>query len=143
MTSERRLPRAEQSERYLIQCCVGWPDRAAGIVPLIDPRDFSDQLHAHLWRAFRTQLDTKGEVDTLAAGKQLNCCAYLLELTGDLTTTAHAEMHAETIREAARARALYDVLQRAADAIMRGRTADSVLAQLELALPAFHEGATA
>jgi replicative DNA helicase len=132
--TDPRLPRAHKAERYLITCVLGWADRAPEIVPLLDAREFCHPLHRNLWKAFRTQLDTIGEVDPLAAGKQFNCCDYLLELSADVTTTADAANEAEAVREAARARALYDVCQRAANALLRGRTADSVLAQLNLAL---------
>jgi hypothetical protein len=68
---------------------------------------------------------------------------YLLELGQDATTTAHAESRAKMVKDAARGRAHYDVLQRGANAVLSGRPTDSVLAQVEMAVEAFHEAATA
>jgi replicative DNA helicase len=132
-----RLPRADEAEKYLVTCIVGFPDRAPEIIPLVKAKHFFDPLYQKIWKAFNTQLLTSGAVNPLAVGRLLDCAADLLELGYESVTTAHAESRAEMVREAATGRALYEVCRRAADAILRGRTADSVRAQLHLALDGF------
>jgi replicative DNA helicase len=141
--TDQLLPRDHEAEQNLIRCIIGWPHRAPEVLPLVEPRHFLDELHQLLWKSFKTQLETNGAVDALFAAIKLGCAQYLNELSVDCTTTAHAEMWAESVREKATARALHEVLSKGADALLRGRMAESVLAQLELALPAFHEGSTA
>jgi replicative DNA helicase len=143
MSTDPRLPRADAAERYLIRCCVAWPERAHEILPLCKPTDFLDTLHQKIWREFATQYATTGGIDPMAVAKRLDCAAYLLELGQDAATAVHAATHAESLRDAARARRLFDVAQNAAQALLRGRPVDSVLTSLHMALDQFEKEAAA
>ena len=79
----------------------------------------------------------RGEIDRLAAGKELKCSDLLMELAHGAPTTTWAECKAEAVQLAARGRHLHEILTKAAQAIERGRPADGVLAQLQLALEPF------
>jgi replicative DNA helicase len=142
-TTDPRLPRADDAERYLITCVLGWPDRVGEIVPLVQPSEFFEPLHQKIWRTFSTQLALRGCCDPEAVAKQHDCALYLFELAQNLSTTVHAESEAERVKEAAKGRALFEVCYKAAQGILRRRPAVSVLAQLDLALSAFREGAAA
>jgi replicative DNA helicase len=137
MTSDPRLPRADEAEKYLLACCVVWPERAAEFLHLVRPTDFFDDRFRRLWKRFQTQLEMYGAIDRLDAGKKLNCAALLFELADCAPTTVHAESRAEMVKLAARGRHAHEIFQKAANAILRGRPADAVIAQVSLALEAF------
>ena len=60
-----------------------------------------------------------------------------------MTGTVLAEIHAAEMKAAAKARQLYEITHKAAEAILLGRSADSVIAMLKMALEAFEEPAVA
>jgi replicative DNA helicase len=134
MNTDPRLPRADEAECYLLACLMDWPERAGEVLPLCQPSDFFETLHADLWRKFTTQLAMHGAIDRLAAGKELKCADRLLEFAYQAPTTEHAESRADMVKLAARGRQAHDVFQNAADAILDGRPADAVIAQVSLAL---------
>jgi len=137
-SNDIRLPREDEKERDLIGCVLAFPERAGEILPLCRPTDFFEPLLQQLWRQLVTQWGTMGRVDCMAAARKIKCAQYVLEIAYSApTTTAYAECLAEAIKLAARGRHLYEVLQRGADAILRGRPADAVLAQVQLALEPF------
>jgi replicative DNA helicase len=137
VSDNNQLPRADEQEKYLLSCLMDWPDRAGEILPLCKPTDFFHELHAQLWRKFKTQLAMRGEIDRLAVGKELKCAEFLLELTEGAPTTAYADSQAEAVKLAARGRQLHEILTKGALAIERGRPADAVLSQVQLALEPF------
>ena len=137
------LPRADEAEKYLLACLVDWPERAGEILPLCKPADFFEPLHQKLWARFQTQHWATGDIDRLAAGRELECCDFLVELIEGAPTTAHAASRAEMVRQAARGRRAHEIFTKAADAILRGRPADAVIAQVQLALEPFEQEATA
>lgn len=137
VSTPNQLPRADEDERYLLSCLMDWPERAGEILPLCRPTDFFHLMHRQLWRKFATQLAMRGEIDRHAAGKDLKCSDLLIELVHGAPTTAWAECKAEAIKLAARGRQLHEVLTKGAQAIERGRPADGVLAQVQLALEPF------
>lgn len=137
--TEPRLPRADDAERYLLECLVVFPQRAHEILPLAKSTDFFEPLHQSLWRTFTRQHAITGEIDILAAGKKLGCADYLLELSFDCVTSVHAESRAKLVKDAARARAVHDICQRGADAILHGRSGESVLASLQMAMEGFQQ----
>lgn len=131
------LPRADEAENYLLACLVDWPERAGEVLPLCRSTDFFHGMHQRLWRQFTTQFAMTGSIDRLAAGRELQCADFMFELADGAPTTVHAESRAEMVRLAARGRRLHEVFTRAAHAIERGRPADAVLAQVQLALEPF------
>jgi replicative DNA helicase len=136
-----QLPHDREAELYLLQCCVAWPDRAESFMHLVRSTDFVDELHQNLWRTFHRQFSLTGEIDPLEAAKQHDCVWFVIELQQDSSSAALADIHAAKMKSAAKARQVYDIAQRAADAILRGRSADSVLASMRVAMAAFEEPA--
>src|SRR5262245_11985282 len=109
------LPREVESERYLIQCCVMWPDRYESFIHLVHSTDFVDELHQKLWRTFHRQAKL-GMIDPVAAGKQHDCVLYLIEIADNASSAALAEIHADKMKQAAMARQLYDITHKAGQA---------------------------
>lgn len=138
--TDPRLPRRDDAEEYLVQCVAAWPENANEVVPLLKPTDFFTPHYQKLWRVFTRQL-AFGSIDLVAAARECDCAYELYELRLDAVTAVHVESRVELVKNAAKARALYEVCQRAADALLRGRSADSVLASLSMALGGFHEAA--
>src|SRR5690242_12515735 len=114
MTAEPPLPRADAEEKFLFSCLMDWPERSGEILRLCRPTDFFHPLHQKLWRKFATQLATTGSIDRLAAGKELNCAEFLLELTDGAPTTAYAESQADAVKLAARGRQAHGIFSKAA-----------------------------
>jgi replicative DNA helicase len=110
---------------------------------LVDSTDFVDELHQKLWRCFNRQFSTAGKIDAVEAARLHDCLWYLIEIKNDASSAALAEIHAASMKAAAKARQLYEITHRAAEAILRGRSADSVIATLKMALEAFGEPAVA
>jgi hypothetical protein len=108
----------------------------------LEPEHFVDQLHRDVWRCFKTQLLTTGNVDPVITGRKLDCNSYLLERGLDASTTAHAHVEAGQVRDAARARRVYEICQRGCAAIINGNVADVVLAKLRIAIDSMQEPAT-
>jgi replicative DNA helicase len=136
-TNSNQLPRADAEEKYLLACLMDWPERAGEILSLCKPTDFFHPLHQQLWRKFKTQLAMRGAIDRLAVGKDLGCAEFLLELTDGAPTTTWADGQAEAVKLAARGRQVHEILTKGAQAIERGRPADAVLSQVQLALEPF------
>lgn len=134
MNDKGRLPRADAQERELLGCVLYFPDRAGEMLTLCAASDFFHDVHQRVWRKFATQYAMSGAIDRLECGKTLNCAQTLNELFIDApTTTAYAVCLAEQIKLAARGRAIYELLQRGATAILSGRPGDAVLAQVMIA----------
>src|SRR5262249_11018360 len=108
----RPLPQDIEAERELLSCVLAWPDRATGIIRLVRADDFVDELHAKVWRLFATQLDLTGEVDIVAAARELQCAEYLLELTLKASTSTVAPIMADSVKDTAKARDVIRVCER-------------------------------
>ncbi len=115
---ERQPPRSLEAERAVIGSLLLLPEACDEVALIIRPEDFYDDAHRAIYSHMLTLHDEGKQIDHLLLCQMLRDAgqyesvggaAYLLELSQEVTTAAHAEYYARIVRDKAVLRSLIHV----------------------------------
>lgn len=131
---ERQPPRSVEAERAVLGSLLLLPEVCDEVALIIRPDDFYDDAHARIYRQIVALHESGRPVDPLLVVEKLKDsgdhdavggAAYLLELTQEIATAAHAEHFARIVRDKAVLRSLIhagtDIIQEASDPTAEAR----------------------
>lgn len=113
--TSRVPPQNTEAEASLLGSILIDSDAIVKIADIIDPEDFYDERHGHIYKAVRTLYDKRSPIDILTLSDQLKNeglldtiggASYLTELTNFVPTAAHVERYAEIVANKALRRRL-------------------------------------
>ena len=132
---DRQPPRSIEAERAVLGSLLLLPEACDEVALIVGPDDFYDDAHGRIYRHILALhengrpvelqlllqlLKDAGEYDAIGGA------AYLLELTQEVATAAHAEHYARIVRDKAVLRSLIhagtDIIQDASDSTVDART---------------------
>ncbi len=123
---DRQPPRSLEAERAVLGSLLLLPEVADEVALIIRPEDFYDDAHRRIFTHMLALHEDGRQVDPLLLGQRLKDAgvseavggaAFLLELSQEVSTAAHAEYYARIIRDKAVLRSLIhagtDIIQEA------------------------------
>jgi replicative DNA helicase len=123
---DRQPPRSLEAERAVLGSLLLLPDVADEVALLVRPEDFYDDAHGRIFGHMLALHEDGRQIDPLLLAQRLKDAgiseavggaAYLLELSQEVATAAHAEYYARIVREKAVLRSLIhagtDIVQEA------------------------------
>ena len=138
---ERLPPRSNEAERALIGSLLLLPEACDEVALLVRTDDFYDSAHRAIFGHMLSLHEGGRQIDPMLLGQllkdagqyeQVGGAAFLLELTQEVTTAAHAEYYARIVRDKAVLRSLIhastDIIH---DAYETGVDAREMLARAE------------
>lgn len=105
---ERQPPRSIEAERAVIGSLLLLPEVCDEVALLVRPDDFYDDAHRRIFTQMLALHDSGQQIDPLMLKERLTSAghyeavggaAYLLELTQEVATAAHAEHYSRIIRD--------------------------------------------
>jgi replicative DNA helicase len=131
---DRQPPCSIEAERAVLGSLLLLPEVCDEVALIVRPEDFYDDVHARIYRQIVAMHDDGRPVELQLLLQQLKDAgqyeavggaAYLLELSQDVATAAHAEHYARIVRDKAVLRALIragtDIVQEASDPTVEAR----------------------
>src|SRR5438128_2590736 len=138
---DRQPPRSIEAERAVIGSLLLLPEACDEVALLVRPEDFYDTVHRTIFGHMMSLHDDGRQIDPTLLGQRLKDsgqyesvggAAFLLELTQEVATAAHAEYYARIVRDKAVLRSLIhastDIIQ---EAYETGVDARQMLARAE------------
>ena len=123
---DRQPPRSVEAERAVIGSLLLLPEACDEVALLVRPEDFYDDAHRAIFRHMLALHEDGRQIDPTLLAQRLKDAsqyemvggaAYLLELTQEVATAAHAEYYARIVRDKAVLRSLIhastDIIQEA------------------------------
>lgn len=119
-TNARVPPQNTEAEASLLGALLIDADAIVKIADTIDPEDFYDERHQHIYEAIKTLYEKHSPVDVLTLADQLKSVGYLdiiggpaalTELTNFVPTASHVEQYAEIVAQKALRRRLIKASQ--------------------------------
>jgi replicative DNA helicase len=131
---DRQPPRSVEAERAVIGSLLLLPEACDEVALLVRAEDFYDDAHRAIFSHMLALHDDGRQIDPTLLAQRLKDAAqyefvggaaYLLELTQEVATAAHAEYYAEIVRDKAVLRSLIhastDIIQEAYDPSVEAR----------------------
>jgi replicative DNA helicase len=131
---DRQPPRSVEAERAVLGSLLLLPEVCDEVALIIRPDDFYDDAHARIFRQILSMHEGGRPVELTLLVQHLKDAgeyevvggaAYLLELTQEVATAAHAEHYARIVRDKAVLRSLIhagtDIIQEASDPTVDAR----------------------
>jgi len=119
-------PHSDEAEQAVLGSLLIDPRRLVDVIDLIRPEDFYNPRHVLIYEALHHLAERSEPIDFISVGERLLARdaleksggrAYLLELTGSVSSSAHLKHHAGLVRQMATLRRLIDeatgIVQRA------------------------------
>ena len=112
---DRQPPRSIEAERAVIGSLLLLPEACDEVALLVRPEDFYDTAHRAIFTHMLALHDDGRQIDPTLLGQRLKDsgqyemvggAAYLLELSQEVATAAHAEFYARIVRDKAVLRSL-------------------------------------
>jgi len=112
---DRQPPRSQEAERAVIGSLLLLPEVCDEVALVVRPEDFYDDAHRAIFRHMLALHEDGRQIDPTLLAQRLKDAgqyemvggaAYLLELTQEVATAAHAEYYARIVRDKAVLRAL-------------------------------------
>jgi replicative DNA helicase len=112
---DRQPPRSLEAERAVLGSLLLLPEVADEVALVVRPEDFYDDAHRRIFQQMLALHDDGRQIDPLLLAQRLKDAglfehvggaAYLLELTQEVATAAHAEYYARIVRDKAVLRSL-------------------------------------
>jgi replicative DNA helicase len=108
-------PHNDEAEKAVLGALIIDPNRSTDVVDMLRPEDFFSGRHSLIYEAFQHLTDRGEPVDFISMGERLTAAnalekcggrAYLLELTGSVSSSAHLKHHAMLVNQTATLRRL-------------------------------------
>lgn len=140
-------PHSLEMERALLCACLIDPNGAMKVMDKIAPDDFYDRRHSMIWDAIgllyalQSSIDILTVAETLQRADQLELAGgemYLVTLSGEISTSAHADHYADVVKDLSNLRKLIirssDLIQKAYERPMDipGFLSDGATSMMEL-----------
>ncbi len=118
--SGRQLPQNSDAEASLLGAVLIDGDALVKIADQINPEDFFEAKHKHIYEAIQALYEKRSPIDVLTLSNQLKGdgylegvggAAYLSELTNYVPTAAHVEQYADIVAQKAMRRRLIHTSQ--------------------------------
>ena len=132
--ADRQPPRSIEAERAVIGSLLLLPEVCDEVALIVRPDDFYDEAHRRIFAHLLALHEGGQQIDPLLLAERLKNAshyesiggaAYLLELTQEVSTAAHAEYYARIVHDKSVLRALIhastDILQEAYDPQVESR----------------------
>jgi replicative DNA helicase len=131
---DRQPPRSNEAERAVLGSLLLLPEVCDEVALILRPDDFYDQAHARIYHHILAMHEAGRPVELQLLLQQLKDAgeyeivggaAYLLEMSQEVATAAHAEHYARIVRDKAVLRSLIhagtDIIQEASDPTVEAR----------------------